>query len=320
MAALGLDYADLAAANPGLIYVSITPFGRNGPRAEEQATDLTILAGAGPAWSCGYDDHTIPPVRGGGNQGYQTGCHFAVMAALVAVVSRHQTGRGQHVDVNMHAASNVTTEAGSYEWLVARGTVQRQTGRHAGVRPSMPIQVRCADGRYVNTSIPPRTPEQFGRIVDWLRTAGLLDQFDQTPILEAGMEGEPLDLAQIMENPEVLAKFSAGRDALVFLAAHLSAYDFFVGGQERGFQVAIIYAPDEALNDRHYIERGFRVEVEHPELGRSFHYPGHPYRFTTTPWSIRRRAPLLGEDNAAVYGELGLTAADIARLRAGGVI
>lgn len=320
MAALGLDYADLAAGTPRLIYVSITPFGRSGPRAGEQATDLTILAGAGPAWSCGYDDHTIPPVRGGGNQGYQTGCHFAVMAALVAVVSRHQTGRGQHVDVNMHAASNVTTEAGSYEWLVARGTVQRQTGRHAGVRPSMPIQVRCADGRYVNTSIPPRTPEQFGRIVDWLRTAGLLDQFDQTPILEAGMEGEPLELAQIMENPEVLAKFSAGRDALVFLAANLSAYDFFVGGQERGFQVAIIYAPDEALNDRHFIERGFRVEVEHPELGRSFHYPGHPYRFTTTPWSIRRRAPLLGEDNAAVYGELGLTAAEIARLRAGGVI
>ncbi len=38
----------------------------SGPRSEEQATDLTLIAGGGPAWSCGYDDHTLPPVRGGG--------------------------------------------------------------------------------------------------------------------------------------------------------------------------------------------------------------------------------------------------------------
>ena len=69
MAELGLDYDDLKACRDDLIYVSITPFGRNGPRSGEVATDLTVLANAGPAWSCGYDDHTIPPVRGGGYQG-----------------------------------------------------------------------------------------------------------------------------------------------------------------------------------------------------------------------------------------------------------
>ena len=44
----------------------------------------------------------------------------------------------------------------------------------------------------------------------------------------------------------------------------------------------------------------FPVVVEHPELGRSYTYPGAPYRFTTTPWEIRRRAPLLAEDQLLV--------------------
>ena len=53
------------------------------------------------------------------------------MGALTAILARDQLGWGQHVDVSMHAAVNVTTESGSYVWLVQRGTVQRQTGRHA---------------------------------------------------------------------------------------------------------------------------------------------------------------------------------------------
>lgn len=302
LAALGLDYPDLQALNPRLIMVSTTPFGRNGPRAEEQATDLTILAAGGPVWMNGYDDHTLPPVRGGGNQGYHTGCHFAVMSALVALLSRNQTGRGQHVDVNMHAAANVTTEAGSYTWLVARETVQRQTGRHAGVNPTMPSQIRCKDGRYVNGGIPPRTPAQFRSIYQWLQELNLLDQFPEAPVLELAMEGEPIALWQLAEDEVARAKFGAGRDAVNFLAERLTAYEFFTGGQQRNFQFGIIYSPEEALEDQHLVARGFPVEVEQPQLGRSVRYPGAPYRFNRTPWQIRRRAPLLGEDNAAVFG------------------
>jgi crotonobetainyl-CoA:carnitine CoA-transferase CaiB-like acyl-CoA transferase len=319
LAALKLDYPDLQALNPRLIMVSITPFGRSAPRADEQATDLTLLAGGGPVWSCGYDDHLLPPVRGGGNQGYQTGCHFAVMAALVALLHRQRTGRGQHVDVNMHAAANVTTEAASYTWLVARQTVQRQTGRHAAQVLTMPSQIKCADGRYVNTGIPPRSSEQFRVVYEWLRDLDLLDRFELTPILEAAMEGPPIPLARVLEDEEAAAKFAAGREAINFLAANLPAYDFFVGGQQRGFQFSIIYAPEEALEDRHVAERGFVVEAEQPELGRKVRYPGAPYRFTRTPWRMRP-APALGQDNDTVYGALGLDEAAREALRRAGVI
>ena len=60
--------------------------------------------------------------------------------------------------------------------------------------------------------------------------------------------------------------------------------------------MGIIYSPEEAMADPHFVARGFPVEVEHPEHGRSFTYPGAPYKFEKSPWSVRR-APLLGEHN-----------------------
>jgi crotonobetainyl-CoA:carnitine CoA-transferase CaiB-like acyl-CoA transferase len=320
MAELGIDYDDLQDANPSMLWVAITPFGREGPRSHEKATDLTLLAGGGPCWSCGYDDHSLPPVRGGGNQGYQTGCHYAVMALLIAVVHRDLTGIGQFIDVNMHAGSNVTTEAGSYEWLVANDTVQRQTGRHAGVNPSMPSQMQCTDGVYVNTGFPPRTPAQFQLVYDWLELEGLIDKCVSAPILLAGAQGESFQLTRISQDPEAQAKFAAGREAMNVLAENLTGYEFFTGGQERGFQLGIIYAPEDVMEDVHFKERGFVVDVEHPEVGESFRYPGAPYRFEKSPWQLTRRAPQLGEDNSEIYGALGLSDADLDALRDAGVV
>jgi crotonobetainyl-CoA:carnitine CoA-transferase CaiB-like acyl-CoA transferase len=320
LGALGLDYAALSPLNARLIMVSVTPFGQGGPRAHEAANDLTIFAGGGPAWNNGYDDHSLPPVRGGGNQAYHTGSHYAVMAALVALLHRNRSGRGQHIDVNMHAAANVTTEAGSYTWMVARQTVQRQTGRHAGVTPTMASQVLCADGRYANTGVPPRKPGEFLVTHKWLEEMGLLDEFPAAPLLLIGAERERIDFSRLAEDEELQAIFGAGRDAMTFIASKMTAYDFFVGAQKRGFQVGVIYSPEEVFQDEHFIERGFPVEVNHPEIDRTITYPGAPYAFKKTPWHIRRRAPQLGEDNAEVYGELGLSAAEIAELKAKGII
>ncbi len=321
MASLGLEYADVASLNPGIIYVSITPFGRFGPRANEKSTDLTIIAGGGIAWMNGYDDHSLPPVRGGGGQGYHTGCHFAFMSALVALLHRDKTGAGQHIDVNMSAAANVTTEAGSYTWLVNGGTVQRQTGRHAAIVPTIETQVVCADGRYVNTGLPPRRPGHFGIMYRWLEDLGLIEDFPMAPFLEAGMlRTEPISLAKIVEDPEVQAIFQAGREAVNLIASKLDAYTFFETAQNRGLQVGIIYSPEEVIEDPHFKARDFPVEVEHPELGRSFTYPGAPYRFTKSPWEIRRRAPLLGEDRRDILTEIGLNADQIDRLERDGVV
>lgn len=305
LAEYSLGYDDLSAGNPALIHVAVTPFGRHDPKSALPATDLTLLAGGGPVWNCGYDDHGLPPVRGLGNQGYNTGCHFAVMSVLTAVLHRFVSGRGQFIDVSMHAAANVTTEAGSYAWLVQQTTVQRQTGRHAAAQPTGETQVLCADGRYANTGVPPRTPREFGAMLGWLRELGLEEAFPEAVFLEMGANWEgAFDLSLIGSDDTVTAIFGAGREALHLIASRISAYDFFLGCQQAGLPAGIIYSPEEAYEDEHFKARGFQVEVPHDELGRTFRYPGAPYQLPASPWRISRRAPRLGEHTEEVLGEL----------------
>ena len=97
----------------------------------------------------------------------------------------------------------------------------------------------------------------------------------------------------------------AGRGAMDFVASNVSGYDFFVGGQRAGLAVGAIFSPEEAFEDAHFKARGMQVDVHHPELGRSFRYPGAPYALQRGAWRISRRAPRLGEHTQEVLGELG---------------
>ncbi len=320
LASLGIELDTLRASNERLISVSITPFGSCGPRSEEQATDLTLLASGGPAWSCGYDDHGLPPVRGGGNQAFHTGAHYAAISVLVALLSREESGRGQHIDVNLHAAANVTTEAGSYYYLIDQTTVQRQTGRHAMPMIGPPSQALCADGRHANMGVGLRGPTDYAALAEWLETAGLAESFPSMDILREGAACESIDAMLARDAPELQRLIGAGRAALTFLSEQLPAYDVFVGGQERGIPLGIIYSPEEALDDPHHRARGFAVQVEHEDLGRTFTYPGAPYRFVGTPWTIQCRAPHVGEHNAEVWGSLGVSAQELDTLREQGVV
>ena len=304
LAALGLDYDDLTAIRADIVHVSVTPYGRNDPKSDRPFTDLTVMAAGGPVWSCGYDDHSLPPVRGP-QQGYHTASHFAVLSTLTALLRRGVSGEGQFIDVSMHAACNVTTEAASYSWLVARQTVERQTGRHAATNPSSETQQRCADGRHANTGVPPRTPDEFGRLLKWLRETGLEDELPEAVFLEMGAEWDgPFDLARIGRDDAVTAIFGAGREAMKLIASRLPAQDFFVGCQRAGLAAGAVNAPEEAFEDEHFKARGIQVEVEHEDLGRTVRYPGAPYRMTGSPWRISRRAPRLGEHNDEVLGGL----------------
>ena len=288
----------LTADAPGVVIVSITPYGTASARHAEPVTDLTLLAEGGPVWSCGYDDHTLPPVRGGGNQSLHIAGHWAAMALLVAILAREETGQGQFIDVSMHAAANVTTEMASYAWLAAGMEVQRQTGRHASPVPTAPVQVRCRDGRYATTGVPPRDPREFAAIIAELDRRGWRTEFPDTAVLELAAEREePINFADIETDPLVLAMVMAARDVVWFLAEHLDALEFFTLTQGIGLTTGVIYTPGEVMADPHLVDRGFPVSVDHPELGRSFRYPGAPYRFGSTPWAARR-APRLGEHQA----------------------
>ena len=190
----------------------------------------------------------------------------------------------------MHAAANVTTEAGVLHVAGGGGTVLRQTGRHASTVMTTETQVQCVDGRYIHTGFPPRYQRDFTVIIEWLATMGLDEQFEDTVFLQIGSK-KGVSWADLGVDPVATEVFRAGRDAQALIARNLSADDFFIAAQERGLACGAIYSPEEALQSPHFAARGFPVEVEHKDAGRTVTYPGAPFVMPESPWRIASRLP-----------------------------
>lgn len=293
-----LSYDKCALDRPGLIWVAVTPFGLDSVRAGQPVTDLTMLAGGGPVWNCGYDDHSLPPIRGAGEQSANLAGLNCAIGALVALAHRDQTGAGQLVEVNVNAACNVSSEQTTYHWLVNNETCVRQTGRHAYFTPSQPTQVLCADGAYASTGVLPRKPAEYANLLAWLDDLGLRDEIPEAVFLEMAASREvPVDIAMIGADDETTAILTAARDAITLIASRMPAKQYFLESQTRGFPAGAVLSPEEAFDDEHTAARGFRVPVSHPELGETFEYPGVPYVFSASPAVPPSRPPLLGEHN-----------------------
>jgi crotonobetainyl-CoA:carnitine CoA-transferase CaiB-like acyl-CoA transferase len=289
-ATLGVEYDALAGQNPRLVHCSISPFGPDGPYAELQTTDLISMALGGPIQSCGYDrEENLPPVRPGADHSYHTVGHFAITGILAALMEREESGLGQHLDVAAHDCLSVTLEFANTFWYGTHGIVRRQTGRHAYPTPTPSTQYRCADGRYALVGLP-RDDHGWQRLKAMLTEAGLGEGLDDPslddPVSRAAQGGRIYNLIE------------------VFCALH-TADEIFHLGQEAGLTWGAVRAPEEWLADPHAAARGFLEDVEHPELGRSFIYPGAPFPAPASPFRVRRRAPLMGEHTAEVLAELG---------------
>ena len=306
---LGLGYHQLQESNPRLIMCSITPFGQTGPWRDFVTSDLIHMAAGGQMGCCGYDEVDVPgdiPIAPGGGNAWHMGSHFAYMAIMAALVYRTNTGRGQYIDASVHDACALTTEAHVNTYIYRGEVVLRQTGRHASVSPSNQGQMRCKDGKYVNSSAFRLSLRQFQSLAEWMNSYGLAGDL---------MEERYQDLAVIQDNGthinEVVANF----------AAHLNRDEVAHGAQERGLNWGAVRAPDDLVDEGHLNDRGFWVEVPHPELDRSFTYPGAAGIYNGSPWRISRRAPLVGEHNEEIFcGELGLQRTELAYLAEAGVV
>jgi crotonobetainyl-CoA:carnitine CoA-transferase CaiB-like acyl-CoA transferase len=294
LAVRGLDYQDVSGPESSTIWVSVTSFGRDDARSDDPFTDLTVIAGGGIAWSCGYDDPETPPMRPLGDQSFHIAGVWAAIAALTAVRARAKSGRGQLVDVSMHAAANVTTEQATQWWLVAGKTVRRQTGRHASHVPTEEIVQLDRDGYEVHTGLPPHTPGELARLIAWLDDLDLRAEFPLMVLLELAIEHGGIDLSKLHNDELTQECHRVARGAMTLIASKLTRREFFLEGQTRGFAVGMVLAPDEVLADPHLVARGYLAKVQQPQLGRSVVHAGLPVRFGGTPGEIRP-APRPGE-------------------------
>ncbi len=176
---LGLDYETLAAVNPGLVCVSLSPFGRTGPKADWPATDLTVWASSGAHILAGDDDRA--PVRTSVPQSFLHAGADAACAALIALEARHRTGLGQQVDVSAQQSS---AQAALGMILAAPNNggfaVRRVAG---GLRGTFPIRFSfpCRDGYVTITLMFGHAFEEPNRkLLRWLHEHGACSVEDVT--------------------------------------------------------------------------------------------------------------------------------------------
>jgi crotonobetainyl-CoA:carnitine CoA-transferase CaiB-like acyl-CoA transferase len=305
LASLGLDYESLREQNPGLIMCALTAFGQTGPWRDYLSTDLLHMAAGGEMASCGYDEADVPnapPIAPGGGNAWHVGCHFAYMAIMAALVYRTVAGQGQYIDASVHEACALTTEAAVANYVYRGEVLRRQTGRHHAAGRTPRTQFRAKDGTYVTALISGGlTPRNLRNL------AALLGSY--------GMAGD-LNDPKYQDAAVVAANTSHIIDGLLadFIAS-LPAEEIYHAAQERGFTWGAVRTPEVLLDDAHLHDRGFWKQVEHPELGRSFVYPGEAAIYNGSPWRISRRAPLIGEHNLEIFcDELGLSRGELSVL------
>jgi crotonobetainyl-CoA:carnitine CoA-transferase CaiB-like acyl-CoA transferase len=280
---LGLDLVAVADANPRLVVVSITPFGLTGPWSDYLSSDLVGLAASGLLNTSGYDDHTIPPIRPGGDQAFHTAASFAHIGTVLALLERQRTGRGDVVDVAMHDACNVTCELANPYWFYPRVLVKRQTCRHAQPEPTQSALFRCADG-YVYFALILSDQKPWQVLVEWLDSKGLAT--DLTDPAYQDVAYRQANFGHIQEILEVFFLLESSEIA-------------YLDGQQRGLPIGILNGPEDLFHDEHLRARGFFVPVEHPGQRVVLH-PGVPYRFSAWAPAEPVPAPQLAEHDVEV--------------------
>jgi crotonobetainyl-CoA:carnitine CoA-transferase CaiB-like acyl-CoA transferase len=304
----GLDYAPLSS-HRGLIYASLTDFGQDGPWRDYQMNDPAHLALGGHMASSGYSDSSLTPIGGQGHQAWHMGCVFALHGITLALFDRMTTGQGQYIDVSIHDACSIGTEAAVPEWLYNGATLYRQTGMHAATRRQLDLELPTADGMYVIAVNQTFGDRGWAQLVEWM--------------VEKGVAGELTD-PKYRDEAVRMADYRQGtavRDGIRRLIAACKGEEVFHRAQSYGISWGLVRAPEENYDVAHYRERGFWRDVEHPEIGRNVPYPRGPFMAEALGIAPRARAPHLGEHTRQVLmSDLGLPAAQIDALAAAGVI
>ena len=296
LASLGLGYEELKRLNSTIILTSISPFGQTGPYKDYQTSDTVAEALGGMVYVNGSPDE--PPLRALGLQAYHSASFFAAIGTMSALWARDTLGEGQWVDVSMQAAVAAAVEHVAPFYHQGLGIETRRGSLHW----SRYFRVaRCRDGYVMHCTL-----GDWTSLVEWVKADGKAQDL-----------GEPQweDLLYRREHADHLF------DVLDEWAKDYSVAELMEGAQLRRIPYAMVRPLEAVAEDPQLNARGFFAAVAHPELGRTFPYPGGPFFCTATPWRISRRPPLLGEHNEEVYkGELGISAQQLTELASRGVI
>ena len=308
LAKLGLDYGAVAA-NRALIYASLTDFGQDGPWRDYQMNDAAHLALGGQMASTGYSDGAVTPIGGQGHQAWHMGCAFVLHGITVALFDRMTSGEGQYIDVSIHDACAIGTEAAVPQWLYYGETLYRQTGMHAAPRRQPDLELPTADGMYMIAAGQSFNKRSWDALIKWMEEKGVVGE-----LADEKYQDEAVRTAEYRQGNVI-------RDGIRRLIAASNGEECFHRAQSSGISWAVIHAAEENYDIPHYQQRDYWRSVEHPQIGRAIPYPRGPIACDALQLEPRGRAPNLGEHTRQVLAhDLGLPEDQIAALTAAGAI
>ncbi len=303
---LGLGYSDLEKINPGIILVSITPFGQTGPYKDWKTSDLVAWAMGGEMVLFGDTDR--PPFRiGHHSQIYLHAGADGAMGAIAALHQRRIDGQGQQVDVSIQeAASWNLSDNKQANWDLSK--ILRKRGELPATAAHTVTRLwPCKDG-WVSWSF---TRAATGRLlVQWMESEGFSDDFLKS-FDWSGPDFAKISQEEMDKIEEPTSRFFMSR----------TKSELLEGAVKVGGWLYPVATATDMLEYPQLIAREFWVEVEHPELGATITYPGAFAQCSESSPEISRRAPLIGEHNQEIYeGELAISKERLITLKQANVI
>jgi succinate---hydroxymethylglutarate CoA-transferase len=284
---LGIDYETLHQVNPRLVYCSISGFGDSGPRRGEAAYDSVMQAFVGIMHMTGAPGG--PPVRASISVCDVSAALYANQAILLALAARERTGRGQRV------------EASLFESQIAL-MLFRAVGYFATGKPPA--------GKLGSAS-PHLAPYEVYATADGdIMIAALNDGLYRKLVQAMGLPDLATD-PRFTTNALRVQNRAALNDLLKARFAQRATQAWARLLTDAGVPCSGINTIADALNDPQTAARDMIMELQHTTLG-TIKVPGIPIKFSETPGSGRRAPPLLGEHQAEVLKEYGLSADEIA--------
>ncbi len=291
---LGLGYTAVSAANPPVVYASVTGFGQTGPHARRAGYNTIAQGMSGLMALTGQPGD--PPTKVGGSVADLAAAFLAFGAVNAALIHRFRTGKGQHLDVSLLASTLALLPDPAAHYFDSGKRPIRVGNRNPNLTPAEAF--RTKDG-WVQVVV--MNPDQYGR---FCRVLG-----DETLATDPKFATNDSRLAH---HDELKARVEAA------LAAATAA-EWVARFEASQVAAGPIYEFDEVFEDPQVKHLDLVAEVDQPGYGKA-KMLAFPVRASATPARIRRPAPLLGEHTAEVLGELGLPKAEIERLAAAGVI
>jgi crotonobetainyl-CoA:carnitine CoA-transferase CaiB-like acyl-CoA transferase len=286
----GLSYDVLREINPRLIMLSMPGFGATGPWRNYVTFGPNVEMVSGMPTISGYPDGE--PMMTGYMADPAAGLMGAV-AVMVALQYRHQTGKGQYIDLSQIEAFTTFMGGAIMDYTMNRRLQPRRGNRH----PSMsPHGVYPCKGEDQWATITVSSEEEWARFCDAI---------GNPPWTKELRFSEPASRYQNHDDLDRLigdwTRQQDKREVMRIL-------------QGVGVAAAPVLSFAEVLDDPQLKDRGFFETITRPVTG-THPYPGFPVKFSETPTSIRRPAPTLGQDNEYILKELlGMTEVEIARL------